>query len=74
MEVNKGNAMHQRLISLLSEHGMTYRVASHEAVGKYEAVSEIRGTVLDQGAKVLVCKVKGNDINQHILAVPSVDQ
>lgn len=43
-EVNKGNATHQRLISLLSEHGATYRVVSHEAVGKCEAVSEIRGT------------------------------
>ena len=32
-EVNKGNATHQRLISLLSEHGATYRVVSHEAVG-----------------------------------------
>ena len=33
-EVNKGNATHQRLISLLSEQGATYRVVSHEAVGK----------------------------------------
>lgn len=30
-EVNKGNATHQRLISLLSEQGATYRVVSHEA-------------------------------------------
>ena len=57
-EVNKGNATHQRLISLLSEQGATYRVVSHEAVGKCEAVSEIRGTALGQGAKALVCKVK----------------
>ena len=49
-EVNKGNATHQRLISLLSEQGATYRVVSHEAVGKCEAVSEIRGTALGQGA------------------------
>ena len=53
-EVNKGNATHQRLISLLSEQGATYRVVSHEAVGKCEAVSEIRGTALGQGAKALV--------------------
>ena len=48
-EVNKGNATHQRLISLLSKHGATYRVVSHEAVGKCEAVSEIRGTALGSG-------------------------
>ncbi|MDU5713637.1 MAG: YbaK/prolyl-tRNA synthetase associated domain-containing protein [Citrobacter freundii] len=73
-EVNKGNATHQRLISLLSEQGATYRVVSHEAVGKCEAVSEIRGTALGQGAKALVCKVKGNGVNQHVLAILSADQ
>lgn len=50
-EVNKGNATHQRLISLLSEQGATYRVVSHEAVGKCEAVSEIRGTALGEEQK-----------------------
>ena len=73
-EVNKGNATHQRLISLLAEQGATYRVISHEAVGKCEAVSEIRGTALGQGAKALVCKVKGNGVNQHVLAILSADQ
>ena len=34
----KGNATHQRLITLLSQEGATYRVLSHEAVGKCEAV------------------------------------
>ncbi|HGY3716927.1 TPA: YbaK/prolyl-tRNA synthetase associated domain-containing protein [Citrobacter gillenii] len=73
-EVNKDNATHQRLIALLVEHGATYRVVSHEAVGKCEAVSEIRGTALGQGAKALVCKVKGNGVNQHVLAILSADQ
>ena len=73
-EVNKGNATHQRLISLLSEQGATYRVVSHEAVGKCEAVSAIRGTALGQGAKALVCKVKGNGVNQHVLAILPADQ
>lgn len=70
----KGNATHQRLITLLSQEGATYRVLSHEAVGKCEAVSEIRGTALGQGAKALVCKVKGNGVNQHVLAILSADQ
>ena len=73
-EVAKGITAHQRLITLLSQEGATYRVLSHEAVGKCEAVSEIRGTALGQGAKALVCKVKGNGVKQHGLASRSADQ
>ena len=73
-EVAKGITAHQRLITLLSQEGATYRVLSHEAVGKCEAVSEIRGTALGQGAKALVCKVKGNGVNQHVLAILSAAQ
>ena len=73
-EVAKGITAHQRLITLLSQEGATYRVLSHEAVGKCEAVSEIRGTALGQGARALVCKVKGNGVNQHVLAILSADQ
>ena len=73
-EVAKGITAHQRLITLLSQEGATYRVLSHEAVGKCEAVPEIRGTALGQGAKALVCKVKGNGVNQHVLAILSADQ
>ena len=43
-------------------------------MGKCEAVSEIRGTALGQGAKALVCKVKGNGVNQHVLAILAADQ
>jgi Ala-tRNA(Pro) deacylase len=45
----------------------------HEAVGKCEAVSEIRGTDLRQGAKALVCKVKGNGVKKHVLAILAAD-
>ena len=47
----KGTATHQQLIALLSDQGAQYRVVEHAAVGKCEAVSEIRGTALGQGAK-----------------------
>ncbi len=57
-----GMTTHQQLISLLTEQGARFRVIEHEAVGKCEAVSEIRGTALGQGAKALVCKVKGNGV------------
>ncbi|SPW55009.1 YbaK/prolyl-tRNA synthetase-associated domain protein [Escherichia coli] len=32
------------------------------------------GTALGQGAKALVCKVKGNGVNQHVLAILAADQ
>ncbi len=57
-EMAKGSVTHQRLIALLSQEGADFRVVTHEAVGKCEAVSEIRGTALGQGAKALVCKVR----------------
>lgn len=58
LEAVEGN-IHQRLCALLDEHRARYRVMAHEAVGQCEAVSAIRGTALGQGAKALVCKVKG---------------
>ncbi|MTD39849.1 YbaK/prolyl-tRNA synthetase associated domain-containing protein [Erwinia sp. CPCC 100877] len=68
------NDIHQRLVALLTAEEANFRVMSHEAIGKCEAVSERRGTVLGQGAKALVCKVKGNGMNQHVLAVLAADQ
>jgi Ala-tRNA(Pro) deacylase len=68
------NDIHQRLVTLLTMEAADFRVMSHEAVGKCEAVSELRGTALGQGAKALVCKVKGNGLNQHVLAVLAADQ
>ena len=65
---------HRQLLELLEQHQARYRVVDHEAVGKCEAVSEIRGTALGQGAKALVCKVKGNGVNQHVLAILAADQ
>ena len=65
---------HRQLLALLEQHQAHYRVVEHEAVGKCEAVSEIRGTALGQGAKALVCKVKGNGVNQHVLAILAADQ
>lgn len=50
-EVAKGVATHQRLVALLTQENARYRVVSHEAVGKCEAVSEIRGTALGQAQK-----------------------
>jgi Ala-tRNA(Pro) deacylase len=66
--------IHQQILNLLQLENAQFRVVTHEAVGKCEAVSEIRGTALGQGAKALVCKVKGNGVNQHVLAILAADQ
>jgi len=50
-EETMGKTTHQQLISLLTAQGARFRVVEHEPVGKCEAVSEIRGTELKQGAK-----------------------
>ena len=73
LEAVEGN-IHQRLCALLDQHQARYRVVAHDAVGQCEAVSAIRGTALGQGAKALVCKVKGNGVNQHVLAILAADQ
>lgn len=54
----KGTATHQQLIALLSDQGAQYRVVEHAAVGKCEAVSEIRGTALGQGRKRWCVKLR----------------
>ncbi|HIF5452773.1 TPA: YbaK/prolyl-tRNA synthetase associated domain-containing protein [Klebsiella oxytoca] len=73
MNASAGLSIHQQLIALLNRSHARYRVVEHEAVGKCEAVSKIRGTALGQGAKALVCKIKGHGINQHVLAILAAD-
>lgn len=62
------------LTTLLDQHQASYRVVEHPMAGKSEEVAKIRGTQLGQGAKALVCHVKGNGIKQHVLAVLPADQ
>lgn len=66
--------IHQQLLTLLDQQQARFRVMEHDAVGKCEAVSELRGTMLGQGAKALVCKIKGNGVKRHVLAVLAADQ
>lgn len=65
--------VHQHLVNLLEQHHARFRVVEHDAVGKCEAVSEIRGTALGQGAKALLCKIKGNGVKKHVLAILAAD-
>jgi Ala-tRNA(Pro) deacylase len=66
--------VHRHLLNVLNQQQAHFRVMEHVAIGKCEAVSEIRGTALGQGAKALVCKVKGNGVKQHVLAILAADQ
>lgn len=66
--------IHHYLLETLEQHQARYRLVEHEASGKCDAVSEIRGTALGQGAKALVCKIKGNGVKMHVLAILAADQ
>lgn len=63
----------QKLTALLDEQKARYRVVKHPSAGKSEEVAKIRGTELGQGAKALVCKVKGNGVKQAVLAILPAD-
>ena len=63
----------EQLTSLLRENQARFRVVEHPTAGKSEEVAKIRGTELGQGAKALVCKVKGNGVKQAVLAILPAD-
>ncbi|TBM33095.1 YbaK/prolyl-tRNA synthetase associated domain-containing protein [Hafnia paralvei] len=67
-------ATFDRLSALLDEQQARYRVVEHPTAGKSEEVAKIRGTQLGQGAKALLCHVKGNGIKQHVLAILPADK
>src|SRR6201996_7662213 len=48
-----------RLVALLSEAKATFRVIEHEAEGRSEKISVIRGNRPDQAAKAMVLDVRG---------------
>lgn len=64
----------EKLTALLDRHQARYQVMEHEATGKCAEVAAIRGTELGQGAKALVCHIKGNGVKQHVLAVLPADK
>lgn len=68
------NVIFKQLTQLLDDNGAKYRVMEHATAGKSEEVAKIRGTQLGQGAKGLVCHVKGNGVKQHVLAILPADK
>lgn len=63
-----------QLTTLLEQAQARYRLIEHPSAGKSEEVAQIRGTTLGQGAKALVCKLKGNGISKMLLAVLPADK
>ncbi|WP_237385308.1 YbaK/prolyl-tRNA synthetase associated domain-containing protein [Xenorhabdus sp. Sc-CR9] len=68
------NNIFERLTALLDTHNARYRVIEHSTGGRSEEVAKIRGTHIGQGAKGLVCHVKGHGYRQYVLAVLPADQ
>ncbi len=69
-----GNVL-EKLVDLFQKGNAQFRVLEHPAAGKSsQSVAEIRGTQLGQGAKALVCHVKGNGIKLYALAVLPADK
>jgi Uncharacterized conserved protein, COG2606 len=65
--------VHQHLLTLLEQQQARFQVVEHDAFRKCQSVNEIRGTALGQGAKALVCKIKGNGVKKHVLAILAAD-
>jgi Ala-tRNA(Pro) deacylase len=59
-----------QLVALLSEAKAKFRVIEHEAEGRSEAISAIRGNRPDQAAKAMVLDVRGGGGGRrHVLAI-----
>lgn len=59
-----------RLVALLSDAKAKFRVIEHEAEGKSELISAIRGNRPDQAAKAMVLDVRGGGGGRrHVLAI-----
>jgi Ala-tRNA(Pro) deacylase len=59
-----------QLVALLSEAGAKFRVIEHQAEGRSEVISVIRGNRPDQAAKAMVLDLRGGGGGKrHVLAV-----
>ena len=62
--------MYTRFITLLDQHGATYRLIDHAPEGRTEIVSPMRGNALSQAAKCIILMVKiGKKVTKYVLAV-----
>jgi len=60
--------IHEKLKSLLDQHQATYRVIEHEAEGRTEFITQIRGNKLEQAIKSMVLQVRmSKKENRYVL-------
>ncbi|ULJ69100.1 YbaK/prolyl-tRNA synthetase associated domain-containing protein [Wielerella bovis] len=62
------------LCALLTQNQACFRIIEHPSAGKSEEVAKIRGTEVGQGAKALVCVVRGGGVKHTVLAVLPADK
>ena len=63
------------LCQMLDSANARYRVVAHKHAGKSEDVAIVRGTVVGQGAKALVCEISGGaEQPRWVLAVLPADR
>ncbi len=61
---------YEKLINLLDQHGVQYRLIDHESEGRTEIVSLMRGNELSQAAKCMILMVKiGKKVTKYVLCV-----
>ncbi|MEQ0562238.1 YbaK/EbsC family protein [Amycolatopsis sp. NEAU-NG30] len=69
------NTTYDKLISLLDEHGASYRLIDHPAEGRTDIVSPMRGNEVGHAAKCMVLMVKqGKKVTRYVLAVVPGDR
>lgn len=62
--------VYTRLIALLDQQGVAYRLIDHAPEGRTELVSAMRGNTLSQAAKCIIFMVKiGKKVTRYVLAV-----
>ena len=62
--------MFDRLVALLDARAASYRVLMHDAEGQSARVAEIRGTEPGQGAKAMLCSLKGQAEPYALVVLP----
>ena len=62
--------MFNRLNELLIEHQARFRVIEHPAEGVSDKVAKIRGTHAGQGAKAMLCRLKGAEYEWVLAVLP----
>ncbi|SPL70443.1 YbaK/EbsC family protein [Acinetobacter stercoris] len=64
----------EQIKSFLENQHIDFKVINHPAEGKSEEVAKIRGTEVGQGAKALVCQIRGQSPYKYLLVISAGDR